>query len=148
MSEKIPSNQKLKFSTPVAADYHYNTEIDKHDLRSILVYSVRLFNGKRGWLILGIYLKNNKIDTIISDFFGDANDTYIVMKFFDDETKFLNLTFDHDKPMPWVKWDKEGKIQEHGTKTRLQIEQESKLPFERIIYSARNDELLRIIDSL
>jgi len=148
MYDKKALDHEIKYSTPVVADYHYNAETEKQKLRSILVYSVRLFNGKKGWLILGIYLKNNKIDTIISDFFGDANDTYVVMKFFDEETKFLNLTFDHDKPMPWVKWDKEGKIQEQGTKTRLQIEQESKLPFERIIYSARNDELLRIIDSL
>ena len=148
MSKKIPPDREIKYSTSVIANYHFNTKTEKQELKSILVFSLRMFHGKRGWLILGITLENNKIDTIVSDFFGEANDTCIVIKFFDGGTAFLSFSFDNDKPMPWVKWDKDGKIQKQGTKTRLQIEQERKLPLEKIIYSDEKDALLRIIDDL
>ena len=141
-------DRELRYSIGVLAGYRFSAETDKQELRSILVFSIKTRGCKSLWIVLGILLKDNKNDIIISDFFGEGNDTYIVLKFFDDETKFLSLTFDNDKPMPWVKWDKDRKIQKQGTKTRLQIEQESKLTLEKIIYSDKKDALLRIMDSL
>ncbi len=87
---------------------------------TILILSTRPTNshGKCIWVISNIRFEGDKVDCIASELFGPKDDFLAVMRFSGDEITYESYNFDKDKPMPWVKWDKNGKIKEQGCKSQ------------------------------
>jgi len=126
-NDGIPDHE-IKLRAGAKLTYRYNDKTKKQELNSILILSARVPTNEAGksvsskllWVILAICFKDNKIDFIFSDLFGNSDDFFACMNFSDEGIKFSSLSFDKDRLMPWVKWDKDGKIQEQGSEISRQ----------------------------